>query len=200
VWQVAKFKWHGVSVDLIHQPRSSAHQAHNDAVTRWCNVWFSGRRHLKLAMRLVKLWASARAINSSFHNTLPSLAYTVMLLHVYEQQPELTDASHSESDPDTAAAAAASALLFRFFRAFDAWPEQQCIRTTDCVRHTDLDEQSEALVAAQRHAQHARDPESEGFGRTLFVQDPLDVDVNLGTQAPALPHTHSLTHSPVWLE
>jgi hypothetical protein len=42
-----------------------------------------------------------------------------------------------------------------------------------------LDDESEAIMAAQRFSDGARDLQGEGFGRSMFIQDPYDLDVNL---------------------
>jgi hypothetical protein len=146
--KVARFTWLGTSIDMTHQTLSSGDYKHNLLITQWCQRHLHCKPHLSLAMRIIKIWASARDINrypshhlqacgkqacnvdtyhrgcSSFRGTLPSLAYTVMLFHTAEALVADGDLrAHPNGNDQQCMMAKTARLLVAFFDMYSQWPE-----------------------------------------------------------------------------
>lgn len=115
----AHFTLRGLSVDVVHECGRASDYEHSLSVSRWVRSWISKFPNLAGVCRIVKCWASARAINRSYANTLPSLALLVMLFHVAEGL-----AAHA-SEPTFPAR-----VLSAFYAKFAKWPRK--VRLPSC--------------------------------------------------------------------
>lgn len=117
------------------------------------------------ALKFIKAWALRWGLASAHRNSLPSLAFVVMLCSVFDRAP---------ADIDTVA------LIFEFFRYFATLNLGTTLIVAKRSSSARCLGDQRALAAISAFSAAARDPGGVGFGQNMFVVDPALPDVNLG--------------------
>lgn len=138
---------------------------HHRNVIDFINAYTTTSTELLAAVKFIKAWALRWCLASAHRNSLPSLAFVVMLFSVFDRvSPEI----------DTAQ------LIFEFFRYFATITFGTTLivaKRSSSARY--LGNQS-ALATISAFSAAARDPGGVGFGQNMFIVDPALPDVNLG--------------------
>ena len=154
-----------ISFDVVNQ--RGKERKHQIQITEYV-LSLKKSCHFETVARIIKIWAKKKRINEARENTLPSIAYLVMLQNVVEEEKEYVD---KLSSIEKKSHLISSYLLLSFFNKFSFWPTSQIVRTRDCVGS----ENSDLLFKIGEK----QDIHNEGFGVTLFVQDPFLEEINL---------------------
>ena len=119
----AKFIIQDIQIDAVHQcPSYGDNNSTNDydhslQIINWINEWQHKYPFLTAIARIIKIWSRNNSINNSYHHTLPSLAYIVMLFHVCETEINQWKSSSSLPLPSFFPAV----ILCSFFHKYANW-------------------------------------------------------------------------------
>lgn len=162
----------GLHVDLVHQCGSDSDFEHSQQISSWIRKWTDKFPFLRSLARIIKIWALNNDLNSPYCNTLPTLAFLVMLFTVTEKNAvEITSRNKKQKREEDLFAAK---VLLSFFSTYSNWNRKEVVRTKDCVASPSVDE--------FRSSFSQRDSRGSGFGEMVFIQDPFLKDINLGTK------------------
>ncbi len=174
---------------------------------RW---WLVQDCALLHAMRFIKQWAQRRGYLGAKAGGVPSLGYSVMLLHVWQQlhnsptpSPPCPCISHPSTSPPSPLPPPclhrACLLLLDFF-SYVPLRLKASARSAFCFAVLPVDEHQQLQLQHVFHVFHAPDaydvrrfagtfpdPEHRGFGRAVYVQDPFLPRVNVGRSNAAPP-------------
>ena len=160
-----KFKFKGYSFDVTHQIGSIAD--HNIKIKSWIQSILKKNECLAPTIKIIKKWSKSKGLNNPQKNSLPSLAYLVMLVCVFEEN-ESEISTYNKKNFYWGC----SHLLLSFFKKYTESMTGSMIRTKDGVG-TDS-------IKLFQEISDKQDFNRIGFGNTLFIQDPFLLSINLG--------------------
>ncbi|KAJ1480783.1 hypothetical protein T484DRAFT_1955718 [Baffinella frigidus] len=195
------------SFDVTHEcGRDNLMALHDSQIQRWAEEAGARDVAVRVAIRVIKLWAAARALNNPRKGSLTSLAYLVMLLAISQRRPppHAQDSNHhNTSGPHTSRTDGEKeeASGNQEGGGADPWEAERDSRVrtravellgaffseyADVGSRTVISAPSGAVKSEGRDLDHHRlasvasDPSHRGVGLTLLIQDPFLPEVNLG--------------------
>lgn len=181
------------NIDFTHTTKDDVEMySHMKQIINWTTKHIqNGKKYnLFLLCKIIKAWVKDKDINSPFRNTLPSLAYLVMIFstfeYIYDKLIDKKQISYDiktidyiidlccKNDFDLNENLLGFTLFCIFIRFID-FDSEELIRTVDSVNY---DKSSYDQINLLRDSWP--DPLQKGFGKMLFIQDPFHDQVNLG--------------------